>query len=144
MSCCGGPGSAPPATPGWRRDRADLRFFCRRLAADKPDPAVHRQVTDLLVVPPGQIGFADGSADNVKAALARWTTVPPRDSGPPGQRTALVTFRAAVASRTLAGFARKFSTASCRSRSVIVEGEWPRYRLRDRYPGQQSRRFGWL
>jgi putative hydrolase of the HAD superfamily len=45
-------------------------FFCWRLAANKPDPAVYRQVTELLAVPPGQISFADDSADNVQAALA--------------------------------------------------------------------------
>ena len=45
-------------------------FFCWRLAANKPDPAVYRQVADLLAVPPGQIGFADDSAGNVEAAVA--------------------------------------------------------------------------
>ena len=43
-------------------------FFCWRLAANKPEPAVYRQVTSLLGVPPGQIAFADDSADNVEAA----------------------------------------------------------------------------
>lgn len=45
-------------------------LFCWRLTANKPDPAVYRQVTALLAVSPGQIGFADDSADNVEAALA--------------------------------------------------------------------------
>jgi FMN phosphatase YigB (HAD superfamily) len=45
-------------------------YFCWRLTASKPDPAVYRQVTDLLAVPPGQISFADDSADNAEAALA--------------------------------------------------------------------------
>ena len=45
-------------------------FFCWRLTANKPDPVVYRPVTDLLAVPPGQIGFADDSAGNVEAALA--------------------------------------------------------------------------
>ena len=39
-------------------------FFCWRLTANKPDPAVYQQVTDLLAVSPGQISFADDSADN--------------------------------------------------------------------------------
>jgi HAD superfamily hydrolase (TIGR01509 family) len=48
-------------------------LFCWRLTANKPDLAVYRQVTALLAVSPGQIGFADDSADNVEAALAcRW------------------------------------------------------------------------
>lgn len=60
-------------------------FFCWRLTAGKPDPAVYRQVTDLLAVPPGQISFADDSAENTEAALAcGWNAVcyrSPRDSG---------------------------------------------------------------
>jgi len=51
-------------------------FFCWRLTANKPDPAVYRQVTDLLAVPPGQISFADDSADNIEAARAcGWNAV---------------------------------------------------------------------
>ena len=51
-------------------------FFCWRLAANKPDPAVYEQVTGLLAVPPGQISFADDSAGNVEAALAcGWNAV---------------------------------------------------------------------
>ena len=38
-------------------------LFCWRLTANKPDPAVYRQVTALLAVSPGQIGFADDSAE---------------------------------------------------------------------------------
>jgi putative hydrolase of the HAD superfamily len=57
-------------------------FFCWRLTANKPDPAVYRQVTDLLAVSPGQIGFADDSADNVEAALAcGWHAVRYRSPG---------------------------------------------------------------
>jgi FMN phosphatase YigB (HAD superfamily) len=37
---------------------------------------VYRQVTDLLAVPPGQIGSADDSAGNVEAAAAcGWNAV---------------------------------------------------------------------
>ena len=58
-------------------------FFCWRLTANKPDPAVYRQVTDLLAVPPGQISFADDRAENAQAALAcGWNSVcyrSPRD-----------------------------------------------------------------
>lgn len=43
-------------------------FFCHRLVANKPDPAVYRQVADLLAMPPQQISFVDDSADNVDAA----------------------------------------------------------------------------
>jgi glucose-1-phosphatase len=43
-------------------------FFCWRLTANKPDPAVYRQLAGLLGVPPDQIGFADDGADNVAAA----------------------------------------------------------------------------
>jgi putative hydrolase of the HAD superfamily len=43
-------------------------FFCWRLAASKPDPAVYRQVASLLGLAPGQISFADDSGDNVEAA----------------------------------------------------------------------------
>jgi FMN phosphatase YigB (HAD superfamily) len=57
-------------------------FFCWRLAASKPDPAVYRQVTELLAVPPDQISFADDSADNVEAALAcGWNAVRYRAPG---------------------------------------------------------------
>jgi putative hydrolase of the HAD superfamily len=57
-------------------------FFCWRLISNKPDPAVYRQVTDLLAVSPGQIGFADDSADNVEAALAcGWRAVRYRSPG---------------------------------------------------------------
>jgi HAD superfamily hydrolase (TIGR01509 family) len=47
------------------------RFFCHRLVANKPDPAVYRQVTELLDMPVTAIRFVDDSADNVHAA-ARW------------------------------------------------------------------------
>ena len=43
-------------------------FFCYRLAASKPDPAVYHQVAGLLAIPPGQISFADDSAGNIDAA----------------------------------------------------------------------------
>jgi HAD superfamily hydrolase (TIGR01509 family) len=57
-------------------------FFCWRLTANKPDSAVYRQVADLLAVQPGQISFADDSADNVEAALAcGWTAVSYRSPG---------------------------------------------------------------
>jgi HAD superfamily hydrolase (TIGR01509 family) len=46
----------------------DHVFFCWRLTANKPEPAVYRQIADLLAVPPGQISFADDSTDNVEAA----------------------------------------------------------------------------
>jgi len=52
------------------------RFFCHRLAANKPDPAVYRQVTELLGVGPEDISFVDDSADNVAAARrCGWTAV---------------------------------------------------------------------
>jgi putative hydrolase of the HAD superfamily len=52
------------------------RFFCHRLTANKPDPAVYRQVTELLGVPPEAISFVDDSADNVAAAsCCGWTAV---------------------------------------------------------------------
>jgi hypothetical protein len=51
-------------------------FFCWRLTANKPEPAVYRQVTDLLAVPPGRISFADDSAGNAETALAcGWNAV---------------------------------------------------------------------
>jgi FMN phosphatase YigB (HAD superfamily) len=57
-------------------------FFCGRLTASKPDPAVYRQVAGLLAVLPGQISFADDSADNVQAALAcGWNAVCYRSPG---------------------------------------------------------------
>ena len=60
----------------------DHLFFCWRLTASKPDPAVYRQVTDLLAVPADQISFADDSAGNVEAALAcGWHAVRYRSSG---------------------------------------------------------------
>ena len=63
-------------------------FFCWRLTANKPDPAVYRQVTELLAVPPRQISFADDSAGNVKAALAcGWNAVRYRSSGDLGVLT---------------------------------------------------------
>jgi putative hydrolase of the HAD superfamily len=63
-------------------------FFCWRLVAGKPDPAVYQQVTDLLAAPPGQISFADDSPDNVAAALAcGWNAVRYRS---PGDLSALV------------------------------------------------------
>ena len=43
-------------------------FFCHRLAANKPDPAVYQQVAALLAVPPALISFADDSTDNVDTA----------------------------------------------------------------------------
>jgi HAD superfamily hydrolase (TIGR01509 family) len=49
---------------------------------------VYRQVTDLLAVPPGQISFADDSADNVEAALAcGWNAVRYRSPGDLGALT---------------------------------------------------------
>lgn len=45
------------------------RFFCYRLGANKPDPAVYRRVGGLLTAAGWQIGFADDSAENVAAAL---------------------------------------------------------------------------
>jgi FMN phosphatase YigB (HAD superfamily) len=52
------------------------RFFCHWLTANKPDPAVYRQVTDLLGVRPEDISFVDDSADNVAAAShCGWTAV---------------------------------------------------------------------
>jgi glucose-1-phosphatase len=52
------------------------RFFGHRLAANKPDPAVYRQVTELLGVRPEDISFVDDSADNVAAARrCGWTAV---------------------------------------------------------------------
>lgn len=52
------------------------RFFCHRLTANKPDPAVYCQVTDLLGVRPEDISFVDDSADNVAAARhCGWTAV---------------------------------------------------------------------
>ena len=63
-------------------------FFCWRLAANKPDPAVYEQVTGLLAVPPGQISFADDSAGNVEAALAcGWNAVRYRSPGDLGVLT---------------------------------------------------------
>ena len=60
----------------------DYGLFCWRLAANKPEPAVYQQVTDLLAAPPGQIRFADDSADNVQAALAcGWSAVRYRSPG---------------------------------------------------------------
>jgi len=51
-------------------------YFCWRLTANKPDPAVYRQVTGLLAVPPDQISFADDSDDNIQAALVcGWNAV---------------------------------------------------------------------
>jgi FMN phosphatase YigB (HAD superfamily) len=50
------------------------RFFCHRLAANKPDPAVYHQVTGLLGVAPDSIRFVDDSAGNVDAARrCGWT-----------------------------------------------------------------------
>ncbi len=46
----------------------EYSFFCYRLAASKPDPAVYHEVAGLLAIPPGLISFADDSADNVDAA----------------------------------------------------------------------------
>jgi putative hydrolase of the HAD superfamily len=52
------------------------RFFCHRLTANKPDPAVYRQVTGLLRADPGDIAFVDDSQDNVDAASrCGWTAV---------------------------------------------------------------------
>jgi FMN phosphatase YigB (HAD superfamily) len=63
-------------------------FFCWRLTANKPDPAVYRQVTELLAVSPGQISFADDSAGNVEAALAcGWNAVRYRSPGDLGALT---------------------------------------------------------
>lgn len=46
------------------------RFFCHRLVANKPDPAVYRQVTRLLNVPGRAIGFVDDDEGKVRAATA--------------------------------------------------------------------------
>ena len=63
-------------------------FFCWRLTASKPDPAVYRQVTDLLGVAPGQISFADDSAGNVETARAcGWNAVRYRSPGDLGALT---------------------------------------------------------
>ena len=63
-------------------------FFCWRLDANKPDPAVYRQLTELLAVPPGQISFADDSEGNVEGALAcGWHAV---HYGSPGDLGALI------------------------------------------------------
>ena len=63
-------------------------FFCWRLTANKPDPAVYRQVTELLAVSPGQISFADDSPDNVEVALASgWNAVRYRSPGDLGALT---------------------------------------------------------
>ncbi|HEY0998432.1 MAG TPA: HAD-IA family hydrolase [Streptosporangiaceae bacterium] len=63
-------------------------FFCWRLTANKPDPAVYRQVTALLGGPPGQISFADDSAGNVETALAcGWNAVRYRSPGDLGTLT---------------------------------------------------------
>ncbi len=63
-------------------------FFCWHLTANKPDPAVYRQVTELLAVSPGQISFADDSAGNVEAALAcGWNAVRYRSPGDLGALT---------------------------------------------------------
>jgi HAD superfamily hydrolase (TIGR01509 family) len=63
-------------------------FFCWRLAANKPEPAVYRQVASLLGVPPDQIGFADDGADNVDAARrCGWHAV---HYGAPGDLEALL------------------------------------------------------
>ena len=52
------------------------RFFCHRLAANKPDPAVYRQVTNLLQTSPDAISFVDDSASNVDTAnRCGWTAV---------------------------------------------------------------------
>jgi FMN phosphatase YigB (HAD superfamily) len=52
------------------------RFFGHRLVANKPDPAVYQQVTELLRARPGDIAFVDDSADNVDAAnRCGWTAV---------------------------------------------------------------------
>lgn len=65
-----------------------LGFFCWRLTANKPDPAVYRQVTELMAVPPVQISFAGDSVDNVQAALAcRWNAVHFRSSADLGALT---------------------------------------------------------
>jgi len=63
-------------------------FFCWRLTTSKPGPAVYRQVTGLLAVPPGQISFATtaptasrprwpaGGTQSAIARLATWTPLP--------------------------------------------------------------------
>ena len=52
------------------------RFFCHRLVANKPDPAVYEQVTELLATSPGDIRFVDDGTDNVDAASrCGWTAV---------------------------------------------------------------------
>lgn len=56
------------------------RFFCYRLVANKPDPAVFRQVAASLAVPSTAIWFVDDSADNVSAALeCGWHAIHYRD-----------------------------------------------------------------
>ena len=75
-----GRGPDPAVSRRLRAVRAPV--LCWRLTANKPDPAVYRQVTELLAVSPGQIGFADDSADNVEAALAcGWHAVRYRSPG---------------------------------------------------------------
>jgi glucose-1-phosphatase len=54
----------------------DRLFFCHRMSANKPDPAVYDEVSAELAVPPAQIRFADDGEDNVDAARrAGWTAV---------------------------------------------------------------------
>ncbi len=54
----------------------DRLFFCHRMSANKPNPAVYEEVSAELSVPPAQIRFADDGEDNVEAARrAGWTAV---------------------------------------------------------------------
>jgi putative hydrolase of the HAD superfamily len=54
----------------------DRLFFCHRMSANKPDPAVYEEVSAELSVSPAQIRFADDGEDNVEAARrAGWTAV---------------------------------------------------------------------
>jgi FMN phosphatase YigB (HAD superfamily) len=58
-------------------------FFCHRLVANKPDPAVFRQVVGLLGVTPDRVVLVDDDARNVDAARAcGWQAIryePPGD-----------------------------------------------------------------
>ncbi|MBV9090299.1 MAG: HAD-IA family hydrolase [Mycobacteriaceae bacterium] len=61
-------------------DAFNRLFFCHRLVANKPDPRVYRQVTQLLGVRPARIRFVDDGEDNVDAARrAGWTARVYRD-----------------------------------------------------------------
>jgi len=77
-----------PLSPESSFGRFERLFFCWHLTANKPDPAVYRQVTELLAVSPGQISFADDGAGNVEAALVcGWNAVRYRSPGDLGALT---------------------------------------------------------